>query len=45
MQYVDYIFRQIDNLKTFIPLLLLIKGRGMLQSHMNMINKEFGVSI
>ena len=45
MQFIDYILRQVDNLKKFIPLLLLLKGRGMLQSHMNKINKQFGCNI
>jgi dynein heavy chain len=29
MQFCDYILRQIDLIRKFIPLLLLIKGRGM----------------
>ena len=34
-----------DNLKSYIPLLMLIRGRGMLQSHMEKINKEYGTNI
>ena len=45
MQYIDYIMRQVDNLKSYIPLLMLIRGRGMLQSHMEKINREYGTNI
>ena len=41
MQFCDYILRQVDHLKKFIPLLLLLKGRGMQQTHINMINKQY----
>ena len=42
MQFCDYILRQVDGLKKFLPLLLLLKGRGMQPTHINMINKQFG---
>ena len=45
MQFCDYILRQIDSLKKFIPFLLLLKGRGMGPSHYAMINKMYHVSI
>lgn len=42
MQFCDYILRQIDAIKKFIPLLRLLKSRGMQPTHINMINKHFG---
>lgn len=45
MQFCDYILRQVDVIKAFLPLLQLLKGRGMQQFHINMINKEFDMNI
>lgn len=42
MSFADYINRSVGTLRNFIPLLLLLKGRGMQQTHLSIINKEFG---
>ena len=41
MSFCEYINRSVENIYKFLPLLLLLKGRGMMQSHLNLINKEF----
>ena len=45
MQFSDYILRQIENLKNYMGLLVLLKGKGMQQTHINMINKEFNLNM
>ena len=45
MQFCEYILRQVDNLRRYQTLLKLLKGRGMMQTHLNMINRQFNLNI
>ena len=45
MLFCDFIMRQIDHLKKFLPLLLLLKTRGMQRTHIDEINKNLKTEI
>ena len=45
MGFVDYMMKAIEILRDFMPLIGYLKTKGFEIRHMNMINKEYGISI